>query len=223
MNKWIRRKRNSWGYGVQSPSDFYFVQHVLREQSPYYAYAALEEMTATYGALLPHYPDAVNRLLVRLANHLHPSTIIEVGAGISTFAMSMACPSARCTAITLAEECAATMRKLATNRPNIEIKNGDEIGLFSLSLQKDKSIGMLHIAHTSHYREVVEAALPYATDSTLFVIEGITDNRQKHEWWKSLQENPLTSISYDLGHIGLLFFDSTRHKSTYWINLRKRT
>ena len=36
-NKWIRRKRNSLGFGVQSANDFYFVQHVLREQLPYYA------------------------------------------------------------------------------------------------------------------------------------------------------------------------------------------
>lgn len=41
MNKWIRRRRNTLGYGVQSPSDFYFVQHVLREQSSYYAYEAI--------------------------------------------------------------------------------------------------------------------------------------------------------------------------------------
>lgn len=221
MNKWIRRKRNSWGYGVQSPSDFYFVRHVLREQSPYYAYATLKETTVTYGDLLPHYTDAVNRLLFRLANHVHPDTIIEVGAGTSTLAMSMACTSARCIAITPSEERASTMRELVANNPNIEIKNGDEMGLFSLLPKKYESIGLLHIAHTPHYREVVEAALPYTTDSTLFIIEGITDNRQKHEWWKSLQESPQTGISYDLGDIGLLFFDRTRHKGTYWINLRK--
>ena len=223
MNKWIRRKRNSWGYGIQSPSDFYFVRHVLRELSPYYAYAALEEMAATYGDLLPHYTDAVNRLLFRLANHLHPTTIVEVGAGTSTFAMSMACPSARCIAITPSKECASTMRELSANNPNIEIENGDEMALFSLSLQKEERIGIFHIAHTPHYREVVEAALPHTTDHTLFIIEGITDNRQKNEWWKSLQENPLTGISYDLDNIGLLFFNRTRHKDTYWINLRKRT
>ena len=115
------------------------------------------------------------------------------------------------------------MRELSVNSPNIEIGNGDEMAIFNLSLQKEEHIGILHIAHTAHYREVVEAALLHTTDHTLFIIEGIADNRQKHEWWKSLQENPLTGISYDLGNIGLLFFDRTRHKDTYWINLRKRT
>ena len=91
-NKWIRRKRNSLGFGVQSPSDFYFVQHVLREQLPYYAYAEIHRMAKQNSTEGADYPEEIIRLLFRLTNHIHPQTIIEVGtgSGLSACAIAMA-------------------------------------------------------------------------------------------------------------------------------------
>ena len=219
-NKWIRRKRNSMGYGVQSPSDFHFVRHVLREKLPYYAYSALEDMVANHDAQAPCYPIAIHKLLFRLANHVHPDTIIEVGGGASIFAMAMACPLAQCTLITSEAEHVSTLRSLQATQPKVEVKNGDEIAVFSQFLRCQQSIGILHVGHTPHYRELVDAALPYASNHTLFIIEGIRESKEKRNWWESLQESPSTGISYDLNSVGLLFFDRTRHKSAYWINLR---
>lgn len=220
MNKWLRRIRNSLGYGVQSPSDFYFVQHVLREQSPYYSYTDLEEMSKKYSSRLPSYPDETNKLLFRLANYIQPDTILEVGAGLSTFAMAKACPSARCIAITPSDACSEAMRPLLSEYPEVEVKNGDEMALFYDSVHQTGKIDILHIAHTEHYQEIVASALPYATDHALLIIEDIHANKEKHDWWEKLQENHPSGISYDLTHIGLLFFDRSRHKETYWINLK---
>lgn len=222
MNKWIRRKRNSWGYGVQSPSDFYFVQHVLREQSPYYGYEVLEALTANYGNRLPSYPEITNRLLFRLADYAHAEQIIEVGAGLSTFAMAIGHPFANYTAITNDEACSSTMQSLLKAYPQVTLKNGDEMALFRQILNEQQAIGMLHVAHTERYREIVEATLPHVTNRTLIVIEDIRASKEKQTWWKSLQENPLMGITYDLGDIGLIFFNRSRSKETYWINLRKR-
>ena len=222
MNKWIRRKRNSWGYGVQSPSDFYFVQHVLREQSPYYGYEVLEALTANYGNRLPSYPEITNRLLFRLADYTHAEQIIEIGAGLSTFAMATGHPFANHTAITNDKACHEAMKSLSENYPQVTLKNGDEMALFKQYINERQTIGMLHIAHTECHREIIEAALPHVTDRTLIVIEDIRASKEKQTWWKSLQENPLMGITYDLGDIGLIFFNRSRSKETYWINLRKR-
>ena len=80
-NKWIRRKRNSLGFGVQSANDFYFVQHVMREQLPYYAYAEIHRLMQLCPTEHADYPEENIRLLFRLANFIHPRTIIEVGTG----------------------------------------------------------------------------------------------------------------------------------------------
>ena len=46
--------------------------------------------------------------------------------------------------------------------------------------------------------------------------------RNKVKAIEQVQESPLTGITYDLGDIGLIFFNRSRSKETYWINLRKR-
>ena len=221
MNRWIRRKRNSWGYGVQSPSDFHFVQHVLRGESPYYSYSAIEELEQAYGDSLPFYSSTINKLLFRIADYAHTDSIMEVGAGLSIFAMTMGHPIARCIAITSSDSHHKAMIPLARNHPHVEVRKGDEMAIFSQMLQELGTIGILHIAHTELYQEFVSAALPHVTDNSLIIIEDICSNKARHDWWKSLQESPETGITYDLGSIGLVFFNRSRHKETYWINLRK--
>lgn len=218
--KWIRRKRNSHGFGVQSPNDYYFVQHVLRERLPYYAYEELDglsEQLAQYG---PNYSVPVCRLLFRLANFLHPHTILEVGSGsgLSAYSMVQALPlSGHCIALT-----GADVAPHVADNPQIEVRIGDELALFRDALQELPTLGLLHIAHTDYYKQCVELALPHVTDATLFVIEGINDNAEKRLWWRSLQESRQTGIAYDVGSVGLLFFDRSRHKDAYWVALRDR-
>lgn len=210
------------GYGVQSPNDFHFVQHVLREKLPYYAYSTLKEFSRDLSRYHPSNPVAIDQLLFRLANHVHPTLMIEVGAGTSALALSLACPTARCVAITEDDALNSSIWEHATRDLQIEVKTGDEMAIFLQLLHDHQEIGMLHIAHTSRYREILEAALPHVTDDTLIVIEGIRESKEKVVWWESLLESPSTVICYDLGNVGLLFFDRSRHKNTYWINLKKR-
>lgn len=226
INKWIRRKRNSLGFGIQSPNDFYFVQHVLREKSPYYAYTELHKMQQQLPTDLPHFSEEVYRLLFRLTNHIYPHTIIEVGTGtgLSACAMVMAHPMSECITIDGAIPASqqAIRDKLLANFPQITVKNGDEMALFQQFLSAKEHIGILHIAHTVHYKEVIKLALPYATSNTLFVIQGIRNNDEKRIWWETLQEERHRGVSYDLGDIGLMFFDQSRHKDMYWVNLRSK-
>ena len=49
ISDWINRQRHNRGYGVQSPSAFFFVTQVLKERLPYYAYPILEEIAKEVG------------------------------------------------------------------------------------------------------------------------------------------------------------------------------
>ena len=224
INKRIRRLRNSLGFGVQSPNDFYFVQHVLREKFPYYAYDALHQLMDTPIGL-PCYPETINRLLFRLANHIQPHTIIEIGtgAGFSACAMTMGSTASEC--ITIDKEWSQELLEQRDIRlakhPQIKAKNGDELELFKHTLLSKGRVDLLHIAHTPYYKEAVELALPYIGNSALFIIEDINQDEEKQRWWEGLQERIETGICYDLKSIGLLFFDKARHPNSYWINLRK--
>ena len=223
INEWIRRKCNSHGYGVQSPNDFHFVQHVLREKSVYYAYAELHKSLDALPSHLPHYPEHIYRLLFRLANHATPKMMVEVGtgAGLSAQALAMARPSGQCITIAPSSKHAKEAATLLAHHPQVTTLIGDEMVLFEQVLQDIGTIELLHIGHTSRYREVVECALRHVNNASLFIIEGLCDDADKQAWWRSLQENHDTGVSYDTGSVGILFFDKTRYKQTYWVNLRK--
>ena len=223
INEWIRRKCNSHGYGVQSPNDFHFVQHVLREMSDYYAYAELHKSIDTLPPHFPHYPGHIYRLLFRLANHAVPKIMVEVGtgAGLSAQALVMARPSGQCVTIAAPSEHAKEAASILAHHSQVTMLIGDEMALIEKVLQEIGTIEFLHIGHTAYYREVVERALPHVNNNSLFVIEGLRDDADKQTWWRSLQESYDTGVSYDAGSVGILFFDKTRYKQTYWVNLRK--
>lgn len=70
---WLARFRHRKGYGVHSPFAFRFITDVIYERHPYYAYGELDRA-------LP-LPMRLRRrrglhLLLRLANHLQPRTIV---------------------------------------------------------------------------------------------------------------------------------------------------
>ena len=77
---WCRRFRHRCGYGVHSPSDFFFITFVIYERLPFYAYAPLHHLRRVV-AFLPHYREKVDKFLFRLINHLRPSVVWEVGTG----------------------------------------------------------------------------------------------------------------------------------------------
>lgn len=70
---WLARFRHRRGYGVHSPFAFRFITDVIYERCPYYAYRELDRA-------LPLSMQMRKRrglhLLLRLANHLQPQTIV---------------------------------------------------------------------------------------------------------------------------------------------------
>lgn len=70
---WLARFRHRKGYGVHSPFAFRFITDVIYERHPFYAYKELDRA-------LP-FPKRFRQrkglhLMLRLANHLQPSTIL---------------------------------------------------------------------------------------------------------------------------------------------------
>ena len=47
---WINRQRHNRGFGIQSPSTFFFITQVLREKLPYYAYDELDDPVCAGGS-----------------------------------------------------------------------------------------------------------------------------------------------------------------------------
>ena len=72
---WLSRIRHCRGFGIQSPTDYWFVRYVVNEHWPYYAY---EELGLDDGWL----HRKLGHLYFRLVNWRQPQTIIDrVGVG----------------------------------------------------------------------------------------------------------------------------------------------
>lgn len=61
---WLSRILHSWGFGIQSPTDYAFVRYVVNEHWPYYAYQNIKEKDWKARKL--------GRLYLRLANWRQP-------------------------------------------------------------------------------------------------------------------------------------------------------
>lgn len=76
---WGARVLHRRGYGVHSPFAFAFIKGVLYERSAYYAYASLAQLHPWWVRWGRLYPMQCRRLLFRLANYAHPSTLNIIG------------------------------------------------------------------------------------------------------------------------------------------------
>lgn len=70
----VHRWQQSYGYGVQSPSVYYYIKYVLNEQFPYYAYDELLQLSVS-----PHDQSIkLSRLYLRLANFHQPHVWLDL-------------------------------------------------------------------------------------------------------------------------------------------------
>ena len=203
---WINRQRHNRGYGVQSPSAFFFVTQVLRERLPYYAYQTLDKAVGGNRTDKKHF-----RELFRITNYLQPTSCISVGSAGAACAMSAARPSVPHYVIIPSVMTVEAKEMLDTNGCHI-IEDTDELpGI----INKAGTIGMLYINATDSAHALIKAALPHTNKNSVIVVDGINRSKAIQEWWQQLVSDNATVITFDMHSYGLLFFDRERIKQHY--------
>ena len=95
---WLARFRHRRGYGVHSPFAYAFLRGVVFERDAYYAYDDLNRLHPWWVRWPRAYPLLCRRLLFRLANYAHPSTVALWGdCPVERAYVKAAVPSARVT------------------------------------------------------------------------------------------------------------------------------
>lgn len=208
IGDWINRQRHNRGYGIQSPSSFFFITQVLKERLPYYAYTILGTIAKEEA-----YSDRRLKELFRITNYHKPTNCIAIDSVAAACAMSTACPSTIKHCIS-SEQPSISTNALLTNY-GCQIKEGTPLEIFRTTLEEVGEIGMLYIGNTPQRAELLETALRYTNDNSLIVIEGIHNDRTIEEWWQTVIEKQETIITYDLYSYGLLYFNKERIKQHY--------
>ena len=210
LGDWINRKRHNRGYGVQSPSAFFFVTQVLRERLPYYAYATLDKAARECNA-----STRLMRELFRITNHHNPSSCIAVGSTAAACAMALAKPSA--STLHIGSKATDTVADIFS-ACNCTQQQGNAPQLLEATLG-NTPLGMLYIGQCPHRKETVATAMHHANANSIIVIEGIHNDSATLKWWEQLVADKQTVITYDMYSFGILFFNKERIKQHYTLKL----
>lgn len=216
---WCRRFRHRKGYGVHSPSDFYLITSVIYEQAAYNAYHPLHELRQAIGNDKACYREKTDKLLLRLANYLQPTSILEVGTGNGIDTCYLA-SGKRCPLLSLSdtEEADALGSPVLSDYPMVTQRHGNLSALLQEETAKGTLPPLVHLAHTDHYRECFEQILPHVSTATCIIVGTPYATRRKRMWWEEIIQDPRTGVTFDLYDVGIVFFDKKRIKEHRIVN-----
>ena len=134
------------GFGVQSPTAYSFLRHVLNEQVFLKRYNLLDAQTTPY----PFDASRQERLLFRIHHHCQDMRIIQA-----------------CNLL-------------------------------------------------SH--ETYEALFSGISSESVVVVQGIDEGKAEKQIWSRLLADKRTVLTFDLCHLGIVFFDKTKNKQNFKVN-----
>ncbi len=183
----IKRWLNTRGYGVQSPLAYAFLQDVIRQKHPYYAYERLlkEREKGLFATNSIH----EDQLLFRIANFAQPQSIIVP----QKWATSIKYLSAGCSK--------AQIKTYATD-------NLSEVAGHVAPLE------MVCLNNVNDLCSLKEIFLRNAGENTVCVIKNI--HKEPFLWRELLQKKTIT-LSFDLGTWGILFYNPKITYGRYYV------
>lgn len=214
---WCKRFRHRRGYGVHSPSDFFFITNVVYEQHPFYAYSSLHHLRRVV-AFLPHYREKVDKFLFRLVNYLRPSVLFDVGTGSGISVRYMMEARAEMSVYTFSDSLHDAVKRILMSKASVVCAEGDAVEEIRKLVGRGIVPDFVHIAHTSDYERIFETLVPFAKGSTCFVIGKPYLNEEKKLWWKKVVADSRTGVTFDLYDVGIVFFDKNRIKEHRVVN-----
>ncbi|MBO7301508.1 MAG: hypothetical protein J6U58_02245 [Bacteroidaceae bacterium] len=208
---YIYRIRHNRGYGVQSPSAFFFVTEVLKERLPYYAYAGVEEIADKKGFFCKKHAKA----LFRITNYFNPTNCIAIESTTAAAIMAMAKPTADKYCISNNKEEIKESIKALLNTLNCQTIAGDCCQELTEAIANVGQIGMLYIGKCEEQASLLSVALPHTNKNSIIIVEGINRSKESRLWWNEVIKDPRTIVTYDMYSYGILFFDKEKCKQNY--------
>lgn len=161
-------------------------------------------------------------LLFRLTNYLRPKYVLQIGAsmGLSTLYLSSYASDLECRVLENEPEFAKISRSVyekAARNP-IDLQVGDYKKLLPGALEEMERVDFVFFNtpyEPMDYLFLFETSLAKVHDHTVFVFEGIKENRRMRELWQMVCSCPEVTVTIDLYSMGLVFFNKKLHKRDY--------
>jgi len=194
------RLRYRLGYGVQSPSRYYFIRNVLHQRLPYYAYSSLPRV---------HGSAAKARLLFRLANHIQAQEVViysdsqtnkeKVHTKALQFVFYAGCHSS-----------------------TVSIVSSSDVSSTSEFTEKVKRFYYIDESHwTDELSRDLILRIREAPVGTLLNIEEIYSSKDNYHRWlafvQELKDFGLSFAAYEMNNRGLLLLDKNSFSKVFII------
>ena len=210
LGDWINRKRHNRGFGIQSPSAFFFITQVLKERHGYYAYEELDEIAGS----LREMKKRNCRRLFRIANHFRPGNCITVASLTAACAISSARSSAKHLLITENREMPQAIAEyLAAHR--CCHKSGSTLQLLEKHLAEESAKSLIFIGECENQSALLETAIKHSNKECIIIVEGIYKDKEHQSLWQQAVASPKATVTYDAYSFGIISFDNEKKKQNY--------
>lgn len=192
----LRRTGSGRGFGIQSPTDYNFVCHVVNEQWPYYAYDDLRNELPG----MPAHDRHKAELAFRVANYIQPEATVNIGLP-------------KWWTIYAARGCRQSI-----------IYYGHGTGLLAQKAQSGqtqeaeygKTLTMMRCGET--VGSGLEAIMARMKHGCCLIADGINSSNAAQEQWQAIAGDRRSTLVFDLYDLGIVIADAKRSKAQYKIN-----
>lgn len=164
----------------------------------------------------------LGELLFRLCEFAKPEYALEMGTslGISSLYQYNAAKNAFWVTMEGCPETAKIARKVFTTSKadRIEVVVGDFAKTLAPTLEKFPRLDYAFFDGNHQKQPTIDyflAALPKATENSLFIFDDIHWSKGMDEAWETIKEHPQVTLTIDLFWIGLVFFRKDQEKKHF--------
>lgn len=206
---WLKRFRQSRGYGVHSPFAFELIQKVLSSRTHYYAF---DEIADHLSANHPHLPlnKPLHHLSFRLVRHFNAMKILEINSGHGVNTLYLLSPDSRihCTCVEARSEMVAEANELTA------IKGSQRTILSALPREEQFDAIFLHLDVESP--PTLDSLIQLSHEETFWVFDPMNATRSK-QYWRNIVNDERIGITFDMREAGITFLRHTNSKNHYLI------
>lgn len=219
---------NTGGHGVHSPYLFGFIKTVVEGKHPYYCYSTIEQerrgITSKLGqaSLKPHLAQLLHRtVLYSRAKHI---VQLGVSQGVAACYLATASPQGICTIFEESEAMCSQAEGLFAKCKvaNINVVQGNIYNNYTLYVKNSNKIDLLFINNCHACDSIegfLEVALPKLHKESVVIFRDIYSSKEKAKAWKKMIEIENVTSSFDLYHLGFLFFNTDFQQKKYKISV----
>ncbi len=163
------------------------------------------------------------QMLFRLANHLRPKTMLELGSsvGIGAMYLGLAARDARFLTLEGSKEVAQVARlNLELLRlKNTELREGPFEETLSGALRDLQQLDLVFFKGNHRLEPTLryfEECLPFAHEKTVFVFDDMHGSKDMAEAWERVRNHPRVTLTLDFFELSLAFMDPDFREKQHW-------